>query len=273
MISTDASSTKAALTNEPMAKVTSPDGRKQTTNRLDTDWSEQQSRQIASIIRQLTTGWKERSRAAQMLVALCDLVEQEPSRLDPGNDPQVWGFQAMEIGEALQERFNDAGKWATDPVSAKERMSEHWPKLEEIWERQEATILDGLQDAAIEPRPSLHRLAEKGGSGKRNRYGFRFDTQADGVTRQDSASVDIRDVRPVRYRRLDISGNRLVRWMSDRGLYLGGWGGKVFLSVFALLLIFTVFWAWLVIVAMGASPSAVTFLKLGSDNHRNENLR
>jgi len=174
MISTDASSTKAALTNEPMAKVTSPDGGKQTTNRLDTDWSEQQSRQIASIIRQLTTGWKERSRAAQMLVALCDLVEQEPSRLDPGNDPQVWGFQAMEIGEALQERFNDAGKWATDPVSAKERMSEHWPKLEEIWERQEATILDGLQDAAIEPRPSLHRLAEKGGSGKRNRYGFRF---------------------------------------------------------------------------------------------------
>lgn len=51
--------------------------------------------------------------------------------------------------------------------------------------------------------------------------------------------------------------------MSDRGLYLGGWGGKVFFGVFVLMLIFTVVWSWLLIVAMGASSSTVVFLKLG----------
>jgi hypothetical protein len=63
------------------------------------------------------------------------------------------------------------------------------------------------------------------------------------------ADIDLHQIAQVEYRRQDISGNRFVRWMSDRGFYLGGWGGKIFLSVFFLLLIFTAVWSWLVIVA------------------------
>lgn len=102
---------------------------------------------------------------------------------------------------------------------------------------------------------------EGGGSGKYTKYGFRIDARAE--SSDSTTDIDLLQVPQVQYRHQDISGNRLVRWMSDRGLYLGGWGGKVFLSALFLLLVLTIAWFWLVIVAMGASSTAIAFLKLG----------
>ena len=50
---------------------------------------------------------------------------------------------------------------------------------------------------------------------------------------------------------------------SDRGFYLGGWGGKIFVGVFLILLIAAALWSWLVLVGMGAASTTVAFLKLG----------
>lgn len=67
----------------------------------------------------------------------------------------------------------------------------------------------------------------------------------------------------MRYRRQDNSGNRLVHWMFDHGLYLSGWAGRIFVGVFAVLLVCAGVWAWLLLIAMEAASTAVAFLKFG----------
>lgn len=246
-----------------MAKVASPGRGKQTSNRLETDRNPNEMALVAQTIEQIAAGWKDRSRAVQMLQALCGLVVGEPDRLDPDRAVENWGFRATDIGEELRRRrykIRGIDAWADNPETAKAKMNEHWPKLEEIWKRQKPTIEDGLRAEGLPIAIALYR-DEGGGSGNYTKYGFRIDARAD--SGDSAADIDLLRVPQVQYRRQDISGNRLVRWMSDRGLYLGGWGGKIFLGVFFLLLIFAVVWSWLVIVAMGASSSAVAFLKLG----------
>lgn len=263
MVSTDASSTKAALTDELVAKVTSPDNGEQTSNRLETDWNPDEMALAAQTIERIAAGWKDRSRAVQMLQALCGLAAGDPDRLNPDLAAENWGFRATDIGEELRRRWPKipgVNSWADNPETAKAKMNEHWPKLGDIWERQKPTIEDGLRAEGLPVAIALYR-DEGGGSGNYTKYGFRIDARAE--PGHSASDIDLLRVPQVQYRHQDISGNRLVRWMSDRGLYLGGWGGKVFLSVFLLLLIFTVVWSWLVIVAMGASSSTVAFLKLG----------
>jgi hypothetical protein len=223
----------------------------------------EEAARIATIVERIAGDWEDRSRAVKVLRALCDLAAKEPERLDPGRDPDEWGFLAMEIGEALR-RFKIPGAegWATDPDKAKSRMTEHWPKLEDVWERQRPTVADGLDAAGIALRPHLTRR-EGGGAGKSTRYGFRLESQEQQPGEKQPPDIDLLKVPQVRYRRQDISANRLVRWMSDRALYLGGWGGRIFLSVFAVLLLCAVIWAWLLLIAMGAASTAIAFLKIG----------
>lgn len=262
MVSTDASSTKAALTDEPVAKVASPDNGEQTSNRLETGRNPNEMARVAQTIGRIAAGWRDRSRAVQVLQALCGLAAGEPDRLKPDLAAEDWGFRATEIGEELRRRYKIRGidGWADNPETAKAKMNEHWPKLGDIWERQKPTIEDGLRAEGLPVEIALYRDAG-GGSGNYTKYGFRIDGRADFG---DSASdIDLLRVPQVEYRRQDISGNWLVRWMSDRGIYMGGWGGKVFVGVFFLLLIFTLAWSWLVIVGMAASSSTVAFLKLG----------
>ena len=209
-----------------MAKLAGTSSGKQRPNRLEAAWSPEQAAGIATIVEQVAGAWEDRSHAVKVLRALCDLATKEPERLDPSRDPDQWGFLAMDIGEALR-RFKIPGAegWATDPDKAKSRMTEHWPKLEALWERQRPTIADSLDAAGIALRPRLCRL-EGGGAGKSTRYGFRLDSQEHQPGEEQPSDVDLLEVPQVRYRRQDISGNRLVRWMSDRGLYLGGWPGE-----------------------------------------------
>jgi len=246
-----------------MAKVAEADVGKQGPNRLETAWNSEQAARTVSIVKRVAGTWEDRSRAVQVLRALCDLAANEPERLDPSGDPGEWGFLAMEIGEALR-RSKIAGteEWATDPDKAKSRMTEHWPKLEAIWERQRPTISDGLdaEGIALSPRPCRR---EGGGAGKSTKYGFRLDGHERQPGEEQPPDVDLLKVPQVRYRRQDISGNRLVRWMSDRGFYLGGWGGRIFIGALAVLLACTIVWAWLVLIAMGTAPTAITFLKVG----------
>lgn len=263
MVSTDASSTKAALTDDPMAKVASPDSRKQTSIRLGTVGNPEDMARAAKTIERIATGWKDRSRAVQMLQALCGLAAGEPDRLKPDLAAENWGFRATDIGEELHRRWPKipgVNSWADSPETAKAKMNEHWPNLEEIWKRQKPTIEDTLRAEGLPVEIALHR-DPGGGSGKYTKYGFRIDARAE--SSDSTTDIDLLQVPQVQYRHQDISGNRLVRWMSDRGLYLGGWGGKVFLSALFLLLVLTIVWFWLVIVAMGASSTAIAFLKLG----------
>ncbi len=75
--------------------------------------------------------------------------------------------------------------------------------------------------------------------------------------------MDYSKVSQVHYRQQDISGNRLVRWMSDRGFYLGGWGGRVFAGAFVILVMATAAWSLLLLVVISAASTVVAFLKLG----------
>jgi hypothetical protein len=263
MVSIDDPPTKVALTDEPMANVTGKDTGKLGANRLETEWTPAEIARAAAVVERTASGWADRIHAVKVLRALCDLTERDPDRLHPGCDPEEWGFLAMEIGEALQRfKIPSAQGWSTDPATAKDRMNDHWPKLERIWNRQWPTILDGLERDGISIRLQPFR-DEGGGSGKNTKYGFRFDDQEDQPDDEQLPDLDLRAIPQVRYRRRDISGNRFVRWMSDRGLYLGGWGGKVFIGWILIVLIAVMFWLWLVLVAMSSTATAVAFLKLG----------
>ena len=265
MVSIDNSPTEITLTDEAMAKVAGDSAGKQGPNRLETGWNAKDVARTAAEIERIAGTWADRSHAVKVLRAICDLAAKDPDRLDPSRDAEEWGFLAMDIGGALRDRgFKgpSAEGWATDPDNAKSRMNEHWPKLEEIWDRQQPTIADGLNAAGIAPMPRLLRR-EGGGYGKNTKYGFRFDTPAEQPGAEQPSDVDLLKVPQVTYRQQDISGNRLVRWMSDRGFYLGGWGGRIFAGTFLILLIATVLWSWLVLVAMSATSTTVAFLKLG----------
>lgn len=260
MVSTDAPSTKAVLMDEPMAKVACQGAEKQTPNRLQTEWTLDELANTAQTITRIAAGWRDSSRPVQVLQALCDLTAAQPARLELTQDVQKWGFTALEIGEALQRRkIFDIGRWASDPGTAKDRMNKHWSKLEEIWQRQAPTIDDGLKQQGLAIGFSPHR-EEGGGAGKNTRYGFRFNAQVD--LGKSEAEIDLLRIPQVKYRHKDISDNRVVRWMSDHGLYLGSWGGKLYLAIFLLLLIAIVGWLLLAISVIAASSSSVTVLKL-----------
>ncbi len=248
-----------------MAKVAGAGTGKQGPNRLETDWSAKDVPRMAAEIERISGTWADRSHAVKVLRALCDLAAKNPDRLDPNRDTEEWGFLAMDIGAALRDRgFKglSAQGWATDPDNAKSRMNEHWPKLKELWGRQQPTLVDGLNAAGIALRPHLGRR-EGGGSGKNTKYGFQFDAPTEEPGEVQPSDVDLLKVPQVSYRQQDISGNRLVRWMSDRGFYLGGWGGRIFAGTILILLIAAVLWSWLILIAMGATPTTVGFLKLG----------
>ncbi|MCF8003894.1 MAG: hypothetical protein K9L32_06735 [Chromatiaceae bacterium] len=162
MVSTDASSTKAALTDEPVAKMASPDNGEQTSNRLETDRNPDEMALAAQTIERIAAGWKDRSRAVQMLQALCGLAAGDPDRLNPDLAAENWGFRATDIGEELRRRWPKipgVNSWADNPDTAKAKMNEHWPKLEDIWERQKPTIEDGLRAEGLPVEIALYRFS------------------------------------------------------------------------------------------------------------------
>ncbi len=243
--------------------MTGEDTDKQEPNRLETVWDSKEVAQLADIIEKTAKGWNDRSQAVKLLRGLCGLVAKDPECLNPTRDPEKWGFLALDIGESLRDsNIPGTDGWATDPEKAKSRMTDHWPKLEDIWERQSPTIVDALAAARISSRPRLHKLPG-GGSGKNSKYGFRFDPLEQQADDEQLSDVDLLNVPQLRYRQEHISDNRMVHWMSKTGFYLGGWGGKVFIGVFIILLIITAFWSWLVLVAMSFASTTVAFLKFG----------
>jgi hypothetical protein len=120
-----------------MAKVAGPDSSEQTSNRLETDWNPDDIALAVQTIGRIATGWRDRSRAVQILQALCGLASADPDRLKPEQAAEGWGFRATDIGEELRRRCEIpvSDGWAVDPEIAKARMNEHWPKLRDIWER------------------------------------------------------------------------------------------------------------------------------------------
>lgn len=239
------------------------DNGEQTSNRLETAWNPDDMARVAQAIERIAAGWNDCSRAVQVLQALCGLVAGEPDRLNPEQATENWGFLATEIGEELRQRHHNIpgiDGWANIPETAKAKMNGHWRGLKKTWDLQKLSIKDGLRKEGLPVGIDLYRN-EGGGSGNYTKYGFRIDPRADSAS--SVSTVDLLRVPQVHYRHTDISGNRLVRWMSDRGLYLGGWSGKVFRSVFMVAVIVTAIWSWLIFVAMGVSSSALDFLKLG----------
>lgn len=235
-------------------------------NGFETGWDGEKVAETAQAIGKIAAGWTPQKREVQMLRALCDLVQTQPDRLATGVDPDHWGFEAWEIGERLQERFKVSGAvgWRQNRERGRRRMTAYWKELELTWARECPTIVDGLHALGHPFSPRLHQ-EQGGGTGNRSRYGFRLDDDAEprSIAQESPPDLDLLEVPQVTYRQQDISGNRLVRWMSDRGFYLGGWGGRIFVGTFLTLLIATALWSWLVLVAMSATSTTVAFLKLG----------
>jgi hypothetical protein len=50
--------------------------------------------------------------------------------------------------------------------------------------------------------------------------------------------------------------------MSDHGFYLGGWGGRIYVGVGALLIVIVALWTWLSLVAISAASTAVVIFKV-----------
>ena len=251
------------------AKVAEDGAGKQGLNRFETaesaDDNDVAVRRCAAELQRIAGAWEDRSHAVKLLQALCDLIERQPERVHPDLDAENWGFLAMEIGEAMR-RFTgveSAEGWATDPEKAKGRMNHHWPKLEKIWARKKPGIVERLNDVGIQLVPVLDRI-EGGGKGKSSRYGIRFTTSDGHVADAPPVpDIDLREVPPVRYFTDDLSSNRLLRWLSNQGIYLGGWSAKVYFGVFLLLIAFLAITLWRVFAAMSAAPTSVIFLRGG----------
>ncbi len=248
------------------AKVSEGDVREQGPNGFETGWDSEQVVETVRAIRKIAAGWTPQTREVEMLRALCDLVQEQPDRLAPDANPDHWGFEAWEIGERLRELFKVSGAvgWEKDRERGRRLMTGYWKKLDATWKRQRPTIVEGLHALGHPLRLRLHQ-EQGGGTGKRSRYGLRLDggdAEPRPIAEDPPPDLDLLKVPQVIYRQQDISGNRLVHWISDRGFYLGGWGGKVFAGTSLIVLIVAAIWLWLLMLAMSHASAALTFLQL-----------
>lgn len=262
MVSIDDSSTEVPLTLNAEAKVAEDEADEQGADRLATGWDREAVARMAVVLDQIASGWDEtKMRPVQVLRILCELTGREPDRLRPGVDAEQWGFLGKDLlGGLTRFKVSGAAGWVKDQEKVKSRLQEHWPALEEIWERQRETVESGLAAAGIELQPQIRCATSTGG--KPNRYGFRFDVPQQLADRK-SASAKFLPNADLHYRIQSISGNRLVRWMSERGLYLGGWAGKIYLGIFGPLFLGGLFLLWLFFVVMAGAPTSLALLKGG----------
>jgi len=253
-------------TDQAKAKVSEGTAGEQGPNGFQTGWDSEKVSETARAIEHIAAGWTPQNREVQMLRIMCDLVQEQPDRLAPGIDQDHWGFEAWEIGERLQERFKVSGAvgWKKDQERGRRRMNTYWDDLGATWTRELPTIVDGLDALGHPLRLRLDRK-KGGGTGNRSRYGFRLDDDADArpIAEAPPPDLDLLKTPLLTYRRQDISGSRLVGWMSNRGFYLGGWGGKVFAGTSLIVLIVAFVWLWLLMLAMSHTSAALTFLQLG----------
>jgi hypothetical protein len=215
---------------------------------------------MAEVLDGIASGWDEpKNRPVQVLRILCELTVREPDQLRPGVDAEQWGFLGKDLlGGLTRFKVPGAAGWAKDQEKVKSRLQEHWPALEEIWERQRETVEGGLAAAGIELRPQIRCATSAGGNP--NRYGFRFDVPQQPADRKSAPANNLPKA-DLHYRLQSISGNRLVRWMSERGIYLGGWAGKVYVGTFSLLSLGGLFLLWVFLVAMADAPTSLDLLK------------
>ncbi len=262
MVSIDDSPANIVMKDQGRTKVTEAKAGKQGPNGLETPWNNEEVARTAEIIEQIAAGWADSTIAVKVLRVLCDLARENPERLDPRRDRDTWGFGAPDIGERLLERFKIVGAlgWDKDQDKARRRMNEYWLKLEEAWKRQGPTIVDGMEASRIPLRPRPTRR-EGGGTGKRTHYGFRFEDEQGPQSLESHPPINILQIPHIQYRHQDISGNRLVRWISDRGFYLGGWGGRIYFSIFLVPVVLIMFWIWLLVIAINAASTSLAIIK------------
>jgi hypothetical protein len=262
MVSIDDSSTEVPLTLNAKAKVAEDDAHEQGANRLATGWDREAVTRMAEVLDGIASGWDEpKKRPVQVLRLLCELTVREPDRLRPGVDAEQWGFLGKDLlGGLTRFKVPGATGWEKDQEKVKSRLQEHWPALEEIWERQRETVEGGLASAGIELRPQIRCATSTGGNP--NRYGFRFDVPQQPADRK-SASANKLPKADLQYRLQSVSGNRLVRWMSERGVDLGGWAGKLYLGIFGPLFFGGLLLLWILVVVMAGAPTSLALLKGG----------
>lgn len=242
--------------------MTEEESNEQGAHRLATGWDREAVTKMADVLDGIASRWDEgKKRPVQVLRILCELAIREPDRLRPGIDAEQWGFLGKDLLSGLT-RFKVPGAegWEKDQEKVKSRLQEHWPALEEIWERQRETVEGGLAAAGIELRPQIRCATSTGG--KPNRYGFRFDVPQQLADRK-SASAKILPKADLNYRIQSISGSRLIRWISKQGLYLGGWAGKIYVGVVGPLLFGGLFLLWVILVAMANASTSLDFLQIG----------
>ena len=238
---------------------------KQGPNGLETGWNPDEAVRTVAVVGRIAAGWQPQSVEVKTLRALCEVAREAPDRLNPNLAPDLWGFEVLDIGPCLAEQFivSSAREWTKSDGKdrARPRMRYYWNTLLATWTEKYLTIADALERDGIALRPGLAFL-QGVGTGHKNRYGFVFTPPSATPAGTAPVEPDLLQVPLVRYRPQDISGTRLLRWLATRGLFLGGWGGRLFVGTGTLLTVLLILSLWFLFLAATAASAAVVILQL-----------
>lgn len=202
----------------------------------------------------------------QILIALCILIEKSPEISDKG-------WESKDLVTVVAEHFGRKDWAAALKVHEKEVSDRtrrlvlpHWKTLLASWNNEQVGIEQRLQARGIELKPiKPYKEGEEGGRGKTARYFLRFaPADPDFRDRYPEPKGIVSEIPPIRYFTDEIKSISLLKWLSQSGLFLGGWGGRLLVGAMVIIFVVLVFIVWMFLTAaMTLAESAVTLFQYG----------
>lgn len=225
-------------------------------------------KRAAALLREVVDrDWRERTKPVLALRALCVLEEQ-------GRPDGEGGWSASEIAKVMAEDGDkEAARWGKDG-DYDERVRNHWKTLEQsIWPAKDNAEGSALHQRFLDEGMLVYAKPYKepgGGRGKSNTYCLvltelpnqdRPQADSAGAAQHPELGTRLSDVPEIHYLAEDVSISKHLQWLPTDGLATRSWiGGSLLagLTLSGLLLVLcTIFWAWLLV----ATSSAIGFLK------------
>lgn len=115
------------------------------------------------LLREYASTWNESKHLqGQLLIALCNLYLDSPSKTDEG-------FIPIEVANAISKVRKVDWLDITDTTLCSDRVRQYWNKLSALWEIKQDGIQQYLTDRGVTDLPKLRKV-EGGGSGNPSRY-------------------------------------------------------------------------------------------------------